>query len=72
MEKSFSLKYIADFLSGELIGDPDERVFSPKNIEEAKEGDISFLVNPKYEKFLEKTSATCLVVEKGFFLKKKR
>jgi UDP-3-O-[3-hydroxymyristoyl] glucosamine N-acyltransferase len=71
MEKSFSLKYIADFLSGELIGDPDERVFSPKNIEEAKEGDISFLVNPKYEKFLEKTSATCLVVEKGFFLKKK-
>jgi UDP-3-O-[3-hydroxymyristoyl] glucosamine N-acyltransferase len=66
-----TLREISDFVGGKIFGNPDELVFSPQSIEKAKEGEISFLVNPKYEKFIYETCATCLIVGSGFTERKK-
>lgn len=53
-------------LNGELEGDPDIAVDKPSKIEEAEEGSLSFLANPKYEAFVYKTKASILLVNKDF------
>ena len=67
-----SLKEVAEFLGGKLIGDPSEKVSKPAEIKGAEKGTIAFLSNPKYEKFVEDCEATCLVVEQGYYERKKR
>jgi UDP-3-O-[3-hydroxymyristoyl] glucosamine N-acyltransferase len=56
------LKDIADLLHGRVIGDPDIEIFHVAKIEEAGSGDITFLANPKYEKYLSTTKASAVVV----------
>jgi UDP-3-O-[3-hydroxymyristoyl] glucosamine N-acyltransferase len=53
---------IAMFLEGEVVGNGDLEVTGVAKIEEAKNGDLCFISNPKYEKFLETTSATAVMV----------
>ena len=67
-----SLKEVAEFLGGKLIGDPSEKVSRPAEIRGAKKGSISFLSSPKYERFIEDCEATCLVVEHGFYQRRKK
>jgi UDP-3-O-[3-hydroxymyristoyl] glucosamine N-acyltransferase len=55
---------IAEFLKGELVGDPSVEIKGPAKIESAKAGEITFLTNPKYAKFLETTNASAVLVEK--------
>ncbi len=62
-----SAKEIADILSGVVVGNPEVRVSSPAKIEEAVEGNISFLANPKYEHFAYTTKASILLVQTDFF-----
>ena len=45
---TFSAKQIADYLQGEVIGNPNVQVHSFAKIEEGKPGTITFLSNPKY------------------------
>jgi UDP-3-O-[3-hydroxymyristoyl] glucosamine N-acyltransferase len=56
------LKEIAQFLNGELIGDPDLIIKGVAKIEEARSGDLTFLANPKYLKYLETTQASAILV----------
>jgi UDP-3-O-[3-hydroxymyristoyl] glucosamine N-acyltransferase len=56
---------IADFLNGELIGDPSLEINGPAKIESAKTGEITFLTNPKYAKYLDATQATAVLVAKS-------
>jgi UDP-3-O-[3-hydroxymyristoyl] glucosamine N-acyltransferase len=56
------LKEIAQFLNGELFGDPDLVIDGVAKIEEAKKGELTFLANPKYFKFLETTNASAVLV----------
>ena len=58
------LRDIALYLDGELVGDPSIEITGVSGIEEAKAGDLTFLANPKYKAFLEKTSASCVIVGK--------
>jgi UDP-3-O-[3-hydroxymyristoyl] glucosamine N-acyltransferase len=58
------LKEIAAYLQGELVGDPSLEISGVAGIEEAQIGDLTFLTNPKYKAFLEKTSASCVIVGK--------
>ena len=44
----FSAQQIADFLQGEIIGDPQVTVDNLSKIEEGTPGTLSFLANPKY------------------------
>jgi UDP-3-O-[3-hydroxymyristoyl] glucosamine N-acyltransferase len=60
MEKT--LGQLTDFLGGELCGDPKIVITGIKGIEDAKEGEITFLSNPKYMKFLETTRASAIIV----------
>jgi len=60
----FHLREIADLLQGEVVGDGNAVVDKLSKIQEAEEGSIAFLANPKYENFLYTTKATGVLVRK--------
>jgi UDP-3-O-[3-hydroxymyristoyl] glucosamine N-acyltransferase len=59
-----TLKEISEFLKGELHGSPEVVIHNLAKIEEAEEGEITFLANTKYWHFLETTSASAVIVDK--------
>jgi len=61
-----SAQTIADYLKGEVVGDPDIKVKSVARIEQGKPGDLCFLANPKYENFLYSTKASVVLINKSF------
>lgn len=62
----FTAKQIATFLNGEIEGDPDIKVSNISKIEEGKKGTLSFLANPKYEKYIYETASSIVLVNKTF------
>ncbi len=58
----FMALQIATHISGTIEGDETTSVNGFSKIEEGKEGDISFLANPKYEDHLYATKASIVVV----------
>jgi len=60
------LKDAADFVGGVVIGNPNLEISNLAKIEEAKEGDLTFLYLPAYEKFLATTSATAIIIGTEF------
>lgn len=59
------LTEIAKLVKGELIG-PDLEIKRVSPLDVAQPGDISFLANPKYQKDLDKTLASAIIVDKNF------
>lgn len=57
---------LAQLLNGSFEGDPNATVRQPARIEEAQEGDLAFLDNPKYESYAYTTRASILLVNKTF------
>lgn len=66
----FTAKTIADFLQGEIIGNPDVTVNNVAKIEEAQPGTLAFLANPKYNKYLYTTNASIVLINKDFIIEK--
>jgi UDP-3-O-[3-hydroxymyristoyl] glucosamine N-acyltransferase len=64
----FTAKIIADFLKGEIEGNPSETVNDISRIEEGKKGSLAFLANPKYEKYLYETQASIVLVNRSLKL----
>jgi UDP-3-O-[3-hydroxymyristoyl] glucosamine N-acyltransferase len=62
----FKAQMIAAFLKGEIEGNPDVEVTNISKIEEGKPGTLSFLSNPKYEKYIYETQASIVLVNKDF------
>jgi UDP-3-O-[3-hydroxymyristoyl] glucosamine N-acyltransferase len=62
----FTARTIADFLKGEITGNPDVEVWDIAKIEEARPGAIAFLANPKYVKYIYSTEASIVLVNKDF------
>jgi UDP-3-O-[3-hydroxymyristoyl] glucosamine N-acyltransferase len=60
------LKDAADFVGGTVIGNPDLEISNIAKIEEAGEGDLTFLYLPAYEKFLETTKASAVIISPKF------
>ncbi|HRT26899.1 MAG TPA: LpxD N-terminal domain-containing protein, partial [Syntrophales bacterium] len=60
MEKSVS--EIAEILNGTVIGDGRLTIRDVKGIDEAGEGDLTFIANQKYRKHLEDTGASAVLV----------
>jgi UDP-3-O-[3-hydroxymyristoyl] glucosamine N-acyltransferase len=58
----FRLAELAERLGGELHGDPDLRICGVAGIKEARTGEITFLGNPRYEEWLEKTQASAVIL----------
>ncbi|MGD1044264.1 MAG: UDP-3-O-(3-hydroxymyristoyl)glucosamine N-acyltransferase [Bacteroidota bacterium] len=64
---------IAEWLGGEIVGGNIEgkpEIDRVAKIEEATLGSLTFLANPKYEKYLGTTSATAVLVSRKLDLKK--
>jgi UDP-3-O-[3-hydroxymyristoyl] glucosamine N-acyltransferase len=59
---SYSLKDLADKVQGKLVGDPAVVIHSIATIQNASSGCISFIANPKYNKFLSASSASAIIV----------
>ena len=57
---------LAMIVKGEVVGDGSVKISSYSKIEEAKEGSLSFLANPKYTHFVYTTKASVLLVRKDF------
>lgn len=62
----FSAKQIADYLKGEVVGNPNVTVSNFSKIEEGKTGTISFLANPKYTHYIYTTEADIVLVNNDF------
>ena len=57
-----TLSELADLLGGTLFGPGDVYVTGPAKIEDAKEGEVTFLSNLKYKHFLETTQASAILL----------
>jgi len=62
----FTAQQIADFLGGEIQGDPSVKVSDFSKIEEGKPGTLSFLSNPKYSQYIYDSQASVILVNKDF------
>ena len=59
-----TLKEIAHLVEGEVVGDDSIVITGVSGIKEAQPGDITFLANPKYLPFLEKTRASAVITHR--------
>jgi len=62
----FTAAALAEFLNGEITGDPEIKVNTIAKIEEGYKGALSFLANPKYEHFIYSTESSVVLVNKDF------
>ena len=62
----FTAATIAQFLQGTVEGNPEVKVNNIAKIEEGKPGCLSFLANPKYEKFIYTTESSVVLINKDF------
>lgn len=67
----FTAAQIAMLINGKVEGNPDTLVNSFGKIEEARQGQLSFLANPKYEEYLYRTQASLVIINHSQELKEK-
>jgi len=67
-----SLKDIAKEIDGELKGDGSILIRGISGIEEAKEGEITFLIQAGYERYLENSHASAFIVNNSTFAERFR
>ncbi|RYD57964.1 MAG: UDP-3-O-(3-hydroxymyristoyl)glucosamine N-acyltransferase [Sphingobacteriales bacterium] len=61
----FTALQVATLIKGQIEGDPEVKVNRIAKIEEATEGALSFVANPKYEEYLYTTSASIIIVNES-------
>lgn len=66
----FSAQQIADFLKGEVVGNPEVIVNNFAKIEEGKPKTLTFLSNPKYTNYIYETKADIVLVNADFIPEK--
>ena len=59
-----TVEEIASWLNGEVVGDKTREITRVAKIEDAGAGELTFLANPKYEKFLSTTHASVVLVSR--------
>lgn len=62
----FTAAQIASLINGKVEGNPETVVDNLAKIEEATEGALCFLANPKYEDYIYSTQASIVIVSNGF------
>ena len=65
----FTAAQISILLNGKIEGNADVTVSSFGKIEEAQEGQLSFLANPKYEDYLYTTRASLIIINENYELR---
>ena len=68
MNRNFRIKLliIAELVGGRLFGDENAEITSVARIDEAVNGDLTFLYLNEFEKFFPSTKATAILVKTGF------
>ncbi len=66
---TFTASQLALLVNAKVEGDPEAKVGSFNKIEQAGEGDLAFLANPKYEDYLYTTGASVIIVNEKQELK---
>ena len=59
----YSVNEIANFVDGKVLGSGDISISNIQKIEVAKKGDISFISNSKYLKYLKSTKASAVIID---------
>ena len=67
----YTASQIAEILDGFVVGDKHARVSTLAKIEDATEGSLAFLANPKYTPFVYSTKASVILVSESFQPEKK-
>ncbi|MCV6606166.1 MAG: UDP-3-O-(3-hydroxymyristoyl)glucosamine N-acyltransferase, partial [Porticoccaceae bacterium] len=62
MSTQYPLSQIAEHLGAELRGDGNCQVHSLATLQEAGQRQVSFLANPAYERYLETTGASAVIL----------
>ncbi len=57
-----TLAMLAQVVGGTVIGDGSTEITGVAGIREAREGELTFLANPRYEPYLEQTRASAIIV----------
>lgn len=57
---------VAQWIGGKVDGDAQVEISSLARIEEAQSGQLSFIANPKYARFIDSTKASAVLVEPDF------
>jgi len=65
----FTAAQISILLNGKIEGNADATVSSFGKIEEAEQGQLTFLANPKYEDFLYSTNASIAIINEAYELR---
>ena len=66
----FKIKNLAEIFDGKIIGDEKLIINGVSSIENANEGDITFLSNNKYSKYLNQTKASAIIIDNSFSIPK--
>jgi len=66
----FTAQTIAEFLNGDIVGNPQVKVNNISKIEEGTEGTLTFLANQKYTNFIYSTKASIVLVNRSFIPEK--
>lgn len=64
-KKLFSIKYISEYIDASIVGDADIEIDNIATIENAEQGSITFLSNSKYNKLLDSTRASAVIIKEG-------
>ena len=64
-KKLFSLKFISEYIDASILGDADLEIDNIATIESAEPGSITFLSNSKYNRLLDSTRASAVIVKEG-------
>ena len=58
-----TVREVADFVNGKVYGDVNFEITNIAKIQEAKEGDLTFLYLSSYEKYLNTTKASVIFIK---------
>lgn len=62
---SYALEELARLVGGEVIGERGIEITGVAGIKEAREGEITFLANPKYDSYLSTTRASAVIADRN-------
>ncbi|TMQ60377.1 MAG: UDP-3-O-(3-hydroxymyristoyl)glucosamine N-acyltransferase [Candidatus Eisenbacteria bacterium] len=60
-----TLEAVAKAIDGTVVGDGSVEITGVAGIREAREGELTFLANPRYESYLELTQASAIIVSEN-------
>jgi len=61
-----TLSQVAEYIDGTLEGDGSVKIYGVAKIKDARQGEVTFISNPRYEKFIDSTEASAVIVSEDF------